>query len=171
MPSSGNLAFLNKPVKFNEKYLQQLRKSVVLVNQHPILFSTSVYKNIEFGLKVRKIPRKKRKIIIESALDMVDMKSFINADARHLSGGETRRIAIARAFLRDTKILIMDEPTSVLTPQETVEIFAVPAFHCPIKPVYIIFFVIQASRSNSLIPTLLRVFSSTCFTIIAQFRL
>ncbi len=114
MPSSGRLEFLDIPVKFNEKYLQQLRQTVVLVNQHPILFSTSVYKNIEFGLKVRKIPLKKRKKMIESALDLVDMKGFINADARHLSGGETRRIAIARAIACSPGALLLDEPTADL---------------------------------------------------------
>ncbi|MBC2716249.1 MAG: ATP-binding cassette domain-containing protein [Desulfobacteraceae bacterium] len=114
IPSSGRLAYLNIPVKYNEKYLQQLRKSVILVDQHPILFSTSVYKNIEFGLKVRKISRKKRKTIIESALDLVDMKMFINADARHLSGGETRRIAIARAIACSPDVLLLDEPTADL---------------------------------------------------------
>jgi len=114
MPSSGQLTHLNIPVKFNEKYLQQLRKSVVLVDQHPILFSTSVYKNIEFGLKVRNISRKQRKKIILSALDMVDMKAFINADARYLSGGETRRVAIARALACSPDALLLDEPTADL---------------------------------------------------------
>jgi tungstate transport system ATP-binding protein len=114
MPTSGQLKHRNIPVNFTEAYLQQLRKSVVLVNQHPILFSTSVYKNIEFGLKVRKIPHQKRKRIIESALDMVDMMAFINADARHLSGGETRRVAIARAIACSPDALLLDEPTADL---------------------------------------------------------
>lgn len=113
-PSSGQLEHRNIPVKFNETYLQPLRKSVILVNQHPILFSTSVYKNIEFGLKVRRIPHQKRKRIIESALDMVDMRAFINADARHLSGGETRRVAIARAIACSPDALLLDEPTADL---------------------------------------------------------
>jgi tungstate transport system ATP-binding protein len=114
MPSSGQMNHRSIPVKFNETYLQPLRKSVVLVNQHPILFSTSVYKNIEFGLRVRKIPYQKRKHIIESALNMVDMSAFINADARHLSGGETRRVAIARAIACSPEALLLDEPTADL---------------------------------------------------------
>jgi len=114
LPSSGHLAYRNIPVKFNEKFLRQLRKSVILVNQHPILFSTSVYKNIEFGLKIRKIPHETRKKIITSALDMVDMNTFIDADARHLSGGETRRIAIARAIACSPSVLLLDEPTADL---------------------------------------------------------
>jgi len=114
MPSSGQLEHRNIPVKFNEKYLQQLRKSVVLLDQHPILFSTSVYKNIEFGLKVRSITKNKRKQIIEAALDMVDLKSFIHADAKTLSGGETKRVAIARAIACSPGAMLLDEPTADL---------------------------------------------------------
>jgi tungstate transport system ATP-binding protein len=113
-PSPGQILFKNIPVKFNEKNLQKLRKSVILVNQHPILFSSTVYKNIEFGLKIRKIPSKKRKKIIESSLDLVGMKKFIFADARFLSGGETRRVAIARALACDPNVLLLDEPTADL---------------------------------------------------------
>jgi tungstate transport system ATP-binding protein len=87
---------------------------VVLVNQHPILFSSSVFNNMAFGLKTRKIPAKKRASIIEQALDQVGMSRFIHADARYLSGGETRRIAIARALACDPEVLLLDEPTADL---------------------------------------------------------
>ncbi|MDA8403323.1 MAG: ABC transporter ATP-binding protein [Desulfobacteraceae bacterium] len=113
-PSAGQMTFNGIPVKFNAASLQQFRKSVVLVDQHPILFSTTVFKNIEFGLKIRKISRKKRNRIIQSSLSMVGMKAFINADARYLSGGETKRIAIARALACAPNVLIMDEPTANL---------------------------------------------------------
>lgn len=114
IPSSGHFSFFNAPVVFNEKNLRQLRKSVILVDQHPILFSTSVYKNIEFGLKVRKIPKNKRNGIIASSLEMVDMAAFTDTDARTLSGGETRRIAIARALACSPDVLLLDEPTADL---------------------------------------------------------
>jgi tungstate transport system ATP-binding protein len=113
-PTSGQMAFNHKPVKFNAAAFQQLRKSVILLDQHPILFSTSVYKNIELGLKIRKIPRDKHKQIIRTSLDMVGMEAFINADARRLSGGETRRVAIARAMACKPAVLLMDEPTADL---------------------------------------------------------
>jgi tungstate transport system ATP-binding protein len=113
-PASGQMAFNHKPVKFNAAARQPLRKSVILLDQHPILFSTSVYKNIELGLKIRKIPRDKRKQMIRTSLDMVGMEAFINADARRLSGGETRRVAIARAMACKPAVLLMDEPTADL---------------------------------------------------------
>jgi len=113
-PSSGQMEFNGVPVKFNAACLQQLRKSVVLVDQHPILFSTTVSKNIEFGLKIRKVPKDKRKQQIQKSLGLVGMKEFINADARYLSGGETRRVAIARALACTPEVLLMDEPTADL---------------------------------------------------------
>lgn len=113
-PSAGHVSYKGQPVQFHEKHLGVLRKSVILVHQHPILFSTSVYKNIEFGLKVRKIPKDQRKKIIASALSMVGMTDFIDSDARHLSGGETRRVAIARAIACSPSVLLLDEPTADL---------------------------------------------------------
>lgn len=113
-PSGGSLYFKGRPVRFSQTHLQSLRKKVVLVNQHPILFSSSVFNNMAFGLKTRKIPAKKRASIIDRALYQVGMSRFIHADARHLSGGETRRIAIARALACDPEVLLLDEPTADL---------------------------------------------------------
>jgi len=111
-PSQGTVIYRGSPVIFSEKPLQSLRKEVVLVDQHPIMFSTSVYKNIEFPLKIRKIPKKDRYKIITEVLKQVGMDDFINADAKTLSGGETQRVAVARALACCPKILIFDEPTA-----------------------------------------------------------
>lgn len=113
-PSGGALDFSGRPVRFDRSCLQSLRKKVVLVNQHPLLFTTSVFNNVAFGLKTRKIPSKKRAFIIEQVLYQVGMSRFIHADARRLSGGETRRIAIARALACHPEVLLLDEPTADL---------------------------------------------------------
>ena len=111
-PSSGTLFYNDKPVSFTEKALQTLRREVVLVDQHPILFSTSVYKNVEFGLRIRKIPGRERRRIVEEALDRVGMREFIHARGNRLSGGETQRVAIARALACSPKVMLFDEPTA-----------------------------------------------------------
>jgi tungstate transport system ATP-binding protein len=111
-PTSGTLFYNNHPVPFSEKALQVLRREVILVNQHPILFTSTVYKNVEFGLKVRNIDRKERQYLIEEALDMVGMRGFISAQAHHLSGGETQRVAIARALACSPRVILLDEPTA-----------------------------------------------------------
>ena len=111
-PTSGDLFYRSEKVDYSESYLQDLRKTVVVVDQTPILFSTSVYKNLEFGLKVRKKPKKERDFIIQEALDLVGMKPFMHASAHRLSGGETQRVALARALALSPQVLLCDEPTA-----------------------------------------------------------
>lgn len=111
-PDQGAISFNSSPVHFSDKTLRQLRQRVVLVDQYPILFTGPVWKNIEFGLKIRKIPKKKRKGIVEEVLEMVGMQNFVNADAHKLSGGETKRVALARALAIRPEVLLCDEPTA-----------------------------------------------------------
>ncbi|OQY05901.1 MAG: hypothetical protein B6I22_06710 [Desulfobacteraceae bacterium 4572_123] len=111
-PTSGTIQYRSRPVAFFEKTLQALRRRVVVVHQHPILFTTSVFKNIEFGLKIRKISPKNRTRIIEEALDLVGMRDFASARAHLLSGGETQRVALARALALSPEVFLCDEPTA-----------------------------------------------------------
>jgi tungstate transport system ATP-binding protein len=111
-PTSGYLKYCSIPVRYSESGLQPLRREVVVVDQHPILFTTTVYKNLEFGLKVRGLEKSKRQRIIEEALELVGMKQFTQAPAHRLSGGETQRVALARALAVSPKVLLCDEPTS-----------------------------------------------------------
>jgi tungstate transport system ATP-binding protein len=111
-PSGGNITYRFKPVRFIESELQALRREVIMVDQFPILFTTTVLKNLEFGLKVRKISKRKRTRIIQEALDLVGMRDFALAQAHKLSGGETQRVALARALALSPKIFLCDEPTS-----------------------------------------------------------
>ena len=111
-PSSGRLSFKDRLVRFSESELQPLRRQVIMVDQNPILFSTSVYKNIEFGLKVRRIDKAQRTRLVEESLEMVGMRSFAAADAHKLSGGETQRVALARALALSPQVFLCDEPTA-----------------------------------------------------------
>ena len=111
-PESGDIFYNSALVSLSEAFLQPLRKSVVMVNQRPILFTTTVYKNLEFGLKIRKIPKQKRKNIIEEALEVVGMTHLSQAKAHKLSGGETQRVALARAIALSPEVILCDEPTS-----------------------------------------------------------
>jgi tungstate transport system ATP-binding protein len=111
-PTAGQIRYLDRLVQFSEPGLQRLRQDVVVVDQHPILFTTTVFKNIEFGLKIRKMPKIERDRIIEESLELVGMRYFSAASAQNLSGGETQRVAIARALALSPRVFLCDEPTS-----------------------------------------------------------
>ncbi len=111
-PDSGTLLCNDVLVHNSTKVYHQLRQKVVLVEQYPILFTGPVWKNIDFALKIRKIPKQQRTTRIAEMLKRVGMQEFANADAHKLSGGETKRIALARALAVEPEVLICDEPTA-----------------------------------------------------------
>ena len=124
-PTSGSIEFAGRSVRFTRNVLQKLRREVVMVDQHPVLFSTSVYKNIEFGLKIRKVACKQRERIIDQVLEMVDLAVFKRESAQALSGGETQRIALARALALSPRVLLCDEPTSSVDVENQAAIVAI----------------------------------------------
>lgn len=99
--------------------LQSLRRHVGMVLQTPILFSGTIYDNIRYGK-----PEANEAEIIEAckaanAWDFIQrlpkrLYSEVGEDGAYLSGGQRQRLTIARAFLKDPKILILDEATSAL---------------------------------------------------------
>ena len=111
-PTEGRILFQGTPVSYRKNHLTELRRSIVLLDQSPIMFSGSVVKNIEFGLRVRKVPKKEREARVDEILEKVGMSYFRNIEARNLSGGETKRVALARALVLQPDVLLCDEPTA-----------------------------------------------------------
>lgn len=111
-PTCGEVRFKSNLVRFAESALFHLRRKVIMVDQNPILFTTTVFKNLEFGLKIRKVPKKIRLRLVEETLDLVGMSDFMFAKANRLSGGETRRVALARALILSPEVFLCDEPMS-----------------------------------------------------------
>jgi tungstate transport system ATP-binding protein len=111
-PTAGSVFYKSKSVLYAEPYLQRLRKEVILVDQLPLLFTTTVFKNIEFGLKIRGIEKEERKRRVVKGLDMVGMGDFAQALAHQLSGGETQRVALASRLVLKPEVLLLDEPTA-----------------------------------------------------------
>jgi tungstate transport system ATP-binding protein len=103
---------------FNDKNIdcKTLRQVSTLVFQKSAMFSTNVYDNLAYGLKIRKVPKDEIKKKIAEALKAVRLSGFEKRRAKKTSGGEQQRLALARAFLLESHVLLLDEPTANLDP-------------------------------------------------------
>jgi tungstate transport system ATP-binding protein len=99
---------------------KSLRQVSTLVFQKTAMFTMNVYDNLAFGLKIRKVPREEIAKRVPEALQAVRLSGFENRQAKKLSGGEQQRIALARAFLLESHVLLLDEPTANLDPNSAI---------------------------------------------------
>ncbi len=95
-------------------YPAALRRAIVFVHQHPIMFSTSVFHNIAYGLLARGESRAAVAPVVEEAMRWAGVDHLRDTDPTRLSGGEKQRVALARARVLQPRLLLLDEPTANL---------------------------------------------------------
>ncbi|MGZ8431392.1 MAG: energy-coupling factor ABC transporter ATP-binding protein [Candidatus Deferrimicrobiaceae bacterium] len=109
-PTAGEIYYDGKRVDWSRGSVEEKRKKVTLLHQSPYLFGGTVFANVAFGLKARRIPGEEQQRLVEKALDVVGLREFGERKARELSGGEAQRVAMARALALSPEVLLLDEP-------------------------------------------------------------
>ncbi len=116
-PQQGQIEF--EGIDITQLALKDLRKTMGMVPQHPVLFSSDVWHNIRYGNPLATdeavISAAKRAHAHEFINQLPDgYQSFLGEQGVRLSGGQKQRLALARAILKDPNILLLDEATSAL---------------------------------------------------------
>jgi putative spermidine/putrescine transport system ATP-binding protein len=74
----------------------------------------TVFKNVSFGLRLRKLPKREIRERVETVLELVGLTHHLDSYPARISGGEQQRVALARALVLEPKVLLLDEPLSNL---------------------------------------------------------
>jgi tungstate transport system ATP-binding protein len=114
-PQQGKMYFQRQSVE-SKADLAILRHNAAVVFQEPLLLNSSVFENVALGLKFRRLKNKEIITRVQSALDYFGISQLAKRSAKTLSGGEAKRVSLARAFAIKPQIILLDEAFNSLDP-------------------------------------------------------
>lgn len=124
---SGQIILNNyKVVTMKEKHIPYLRRNIGIVFQDfRLLPDKTVYENVAFAMRIVKTSNRTIRRQVPMLLSLVGLSSKANSYPHELSGGEQQRVAMARALANNPAVLIADEPTGNLDPENAWEIMRI----------------------------------------------
>lgn len=111
-PSSGEVRVLGRRVEEYDRLTLSTLVGYVYQNPDHQIFNKTVYEEVAFGLKLRRLPESEVRRRVLRALELFELKGLEGEHPFFLSKGEKRRLALASVYVLDPKVLIVDEPTT-----------------------------------------------------------
>lgn len=110
-PTTGSITVEGEPIEDKEPYERNVN---TLFQSYALFPHMTIYDNVAYGLKMKKVPKKEIKERVLKMLEMVQLSGFEKRYPSQLSGGQKQRVAIARALINRPKVLLLDEPLGAL---------------------------------------------------------